>query len=90
MAKLPYVESAETTAIRDLMTPLLRQDLDHAIEGLSEKERGIFTSHFLDGVPYADLAREWGVKEKRVGRIIANAKNHLQGVTSLRQYLDMI
>jgi len=83
-------ENTEETAIRNLMTPELHESLDNALKTLSEREREIFTSHFLDGTTYFDLSLEYGIPEKRIGRIVQNAKSGLRGVTSLRQYLDMI
>lgn len=90
MTKLPHAESAESIAVREMMTPVLHEALEKAIEGLSSRQRTIFTAHFLDGAPYAQLANEFGITEKNVGNIINNAKSRLRSVTSLRQYLDMI
>lgn len=85
-----HAESAETMAIRNVMTPELRHDLERALATLSERQRDIFLSHFIDGVSYADLAIRWMIDEKRARAIANIAKSHLRSVTSLRQYLDMI
>ncbi len=83
-------EDTEAMALRNVMTPKLREDLDRALSTLSERRREIFLAHFLDGATYADLSLHYGVTEKRIGAIINNTRNNLRGVTSLRQYLDMI
>ncbi len=83
-------ENTEASAIRNVMTPKLRENLDWALSTLSERRREIFLAHFLDGATYFDLSQHYGVTEKRIGAIITNTRRRLQGVTSLRQYLDMI
>ncbi len=85
-----HAESAETIALRNLMTPELRHDLERALAMLSERQRDIFYSHFIDEVSYADLGVRWGIDKKRARAIANIAKSHLRSVTSLRQYLDMI
>lgn len=83
-------EDTEATALRNVITPKLHDDLDRALGTLPERRRDIFLAHFLDGVPYSDLSLQYGVTEKRIGAIVSSTRRRLQDVTSLRQYLDMI
>jgi len=89
MAKISP-ENTEEAALRHIMTPLLRADLDRALESLSERRREIFLAHFLDGVTYFDLSIQYAVPEKRISAIIRITRSQLQNVTSLRKYLDML
>jgi len=83
-------ENTEAMAFRDLMTPKLHDDLDRALTMLSPLRREVFIAHFVDGVPYEKLSRDFGKTEKRIRSIASSARNQLQNVTSLRQYLDML
>lgn len=82
-------ENTEQIAIRDLMTPVLQETLDKALNTLTERQRSLFTAHFLDGKTYFDLSLKYGIPEKSVGRIVNRARRGLKKVTSLREFLDI-
>ena len=82
-------ENTEQMAMKDLLTPELRVTLDEALGTLSEKQRDIFTSHFLDSQTYFDLGLRWQITEKRVGAIIGTARKKLSRNPALKEFLDI-
>jgi RNA polymerase sigma factor (sigma-70 family) len=82
-------ENIEQIAMKDLLTPELRVTLDEALGTLSEKQRDIFTSHFLDSQTYFDLSLRYQIPEKRVGVIIDTARRKLSKNSALKEFLDI-
>jgi len=82
-------ENTEQMAMKDLLTPELQATLDEALGTLSEKQRDIFTSHFLDNQTYFDLSLRYQIPEKRVGAIIGTARRKLSKNPALKEFLNI-
>jgi RNA polymerase sigma factor for flagellar operon FliA len=73
-------EQQRSGATRDSMSPagltekrMDRQALSNAILGLPEREARIVSLHYVDGVPFKEIAQRLGVSEPRISQLHTRA-----------------
>jgi RNA polymerase sigma factor for flagellar operon FliA len=79
------LESTAPTRAEDLQTQIEQTQLGHlltaAMQSLSEKERVVLVAHYLNHVPFIDVARDLGLTKGRISQL------HKSGLLKLRATL---